>query len=89
MKLKKILLPALLFISLFTISAAEEWNVPKERITYDIMYKWGLINKKAGSAALTTYPDAAPNKFRAHLSAASAPWADKFFMVRDTLKGLI
>ena len=89
MKLKKILLPALLFISLFTISAAEEWNVPKERITYDIMYKWGLINKKAGSAALTTYPDAAPNKFRAHLSAASAPRADKIFMLRDTLKGLI
>ena len=89
MKLKRLFLSVLLLLSILTTWAAEDWNVPKEHITYDVMYKWGLINKKAGSATIATYPDAIPDKFRAHLSAASAPWADKFFMVRDTLKGLI
>ena len=76
-------------LSLFSASAAGKWMVPKEKLTYDVMYKWGLINKKAGSATITTYPDASPSEFRAHLSAASASWADRFYMVRDTLKGSI
>ncbi len=53
------------------------------------MYKWGLINKKAGSATIQTFTDNSPKEFRAILTAASAPWADKFFLVRDTLKGTI
>lgn len=68
---------------------ATGWAVPQERITYDVMYKWGLINKKAGSATITTQVSPASNEFKAHLAAASAPWADKYFMVRDTLRGTI
>ncbi len=89
MKLTRLIASALLALSLTAAASGNEWNVPKERITYDVMYKWGLINKKAGSAVITTYPEASAKEFRAHLSAASAPWADKFFMVRDTLKGMI
>lgn len=69
--------------------AAAAWNVPKENLTYDVMYKWGLINKKAGSVSLTTTPHAAKQEFDAHLVGATAPWADHFFMLRDTLKGTI
>lgn len=68
-------------------SAVSAWNVPKETITYDIMYKWGLINKKAGSVSLTTEPSG--DRFRARLTGATAPWADHFFKVRDTLRGTI
>ena len=84
MKLTRLIASALLALSLTAAASGNEWNVPKERITYDVMYKWGLINKKAGSAVITTYPEASEKEFRAHLSAASAPWADQFFMVRDT-----
>lgn len=89
MKLKLIISAAILLASLFPALAAETWTVPAETVTYDVMYKWGLINKKAGSATIRTFPDASPKEFRALLTAASAPWADKFFLVRDTLKGSI
>ena len=65
------------------------WNVPRERLTYDVMYKWGLINKKAGSVSLVTRPHSTKNDFQAVLTAATAPWADNIFMLRDTLMGTI
>ena len=45
MKLKLIISTTILLTSLFTIAAAEKWTVPEETVTYDVMYKWGLINK--------------------------------------------
>lgn len=66
------------------------WSVKPETVTYDVMYKWGLINKKAGSVAMTaSFNNTDRSSFSALLTAASAPWADRFFMVRDTLKGTI
>ena len=65
------------------------WNVPRERLTYDVMYKWGLINKKAGSVSLVPRPHSTKNDFQAVLTAATAPWADNIFMLRDTLMGTI
>lgn len=65
------------------------WNAPKETLTYDVMYKWGLINKKAGSVSLTTTPLPGKPHFSSELTGATAPWADKFFEVRDTLRGTI
>ena len=62
-----------MLLTLAIPAMASAWNVPKERVTYDIMYKWGLINKKAGSVALETHPDSATSQFRARLTAATAP----------------
>lgn len=56
-----------------------------ESFSYRVMYKWGLINKQAGHATITLQPEG--DKYRAQLTAASETWADKFFMVRDTLNG--
>ncbi len=86
--MKKILLVASLLTTLVSY-AAFAWDVPKERLSYDVMYKWGLINKKAGSVSLTTSPHATQHEFNAELVGATAPWADHFFMLRDTLKGTI
>ncbi len=61
--------------------------VGKETIGYDIMYKWGLINKKAGEVSVTTYPSG--SRFKSELIGITAPWADKFYIVRDTLRGEI
>lgn len=57
-----------------------------ETLHYKVIYKWGLINKVAGSATLTLRPRH-DGGFTTTLTAASAPWADKFYMVRDTLRG--
>lgn len=83
---------ALILTILYTLAAPfalRGWTVPKERLTYDIMYKWGLINKKAGSVDVTTYPRSGKPEFRAQLTGATAPWADRFYLVRDTLNGTI
>lgn len=56
-----------------------------ETLQYRVMFKWGLINKKAGSATLTLTHG--PAGYESLLSAKSEPWADKVFCVRDTLIG--
>lgn len=87
-KIYALLLAALLIGSLPAF-AASGWTVPAENITYNIMYKWGLVNKKAGEVSIRTTPDAGNGEFSAFLTGRTAKWADKFFMVRDTLKGKI
>lgn len=81
-------LMALLLAALVPFPAsADTWKVPQETLTYDVMYKWGVINKKAGSVALRTTHNG--EKFNARLTGATAPWADRFYRVRDTLIGVI
>lgn len=58
-----------------------------ETLSYRVNYKWGLINKQAGRAKLTL--KVSDDHYSAVLTAASEPWADKIYMVRDTLRGLI
>lgn len=54
-----------------------------EILHYKVMYKWGLIHKKAGDVEISLHSDG--NKYVAALTASSAPWADKIYCVRDTL----
>ncbi len=56
-----------------------------ETVRYRIFYKWGLINKQAGSAWVTLRDEG--KTYRSQLVAHSAKWADKFYTVRDTLNG--
>lgn len=60
---------------------------PSESIDYRVMFKWGMINKKAGMVNLSTFDNAGGTTFNALLTARSAKWADAFYEVRDTLKG--
>lgn len=54
-----------------------------ETISYKVMYKWGLINKKAGTVDVSLSNDG--DYYKCRLTAASASWADDFYKVRDTL----
>ena len=54
-----------------------------EKLKYVVTYKWGLINKEAGDAILTLNDRG--NYYDIKMTAKSHPWADKVFMVRDTL----
>lgn len=82
------LLALLALVALYpALAVSANWKVPSETLTYDVMYKWGLINKKAGSVALRTTHHG--DHFKARLTGATAPWADRFYRVRDTLLGVI
>jgi hypothetical protein len=78
----------IIMLSLGSFAKADTWSVPKEKLTYDVMYKWGLIHKKAGSVSLTTNVGTG-STFNSKLTGATASWADKFYKVRDTLTGTI
>lgn len=72
---------------LFPVSA-QAWNVSKETLTYDIMYKWGVLNKKTGSVTIRS-ESPVNGRFNANLTGASAPWVDHLYKLRDTLRGTI
>lgn len=60
-------------------------HLEPETLHYRVMFKWGLINKKAGTASLSLAHD--NESYFAQLTAKSEPWADRFYKVRDTLNG--
>ncbi len=71
-----------------TLAFIAEAKIPtytNERLQYRVTYKWGFIQKKAGSAEIKLTRDS--TEFSAMLTARTQPWADRIFMVRDTLRG--
>lgn len=75
----------LIFASVLIAGSAALSAVQPEALHYKVMFKWGLINKKAGTATLTLRE--ADSKYETRLTAASEPWADRIYRVRDTLNG--
>ena len=69
------------------LSAAATALPSSESLNYRVMYKWGLINKQAGSACLSIKTSG--SQYKLALTARSAPWADKFYCLRDTLTGIV
>lgn len=80
-------LAAALFVMLSVVQATAKVNIPAETLNYKVMFKWGLINKKAGWARLEYTPGAVTSE--AVLYAASEPWADRLYTLRDTLYSTI
>ncbi|MBD5326185.1 MAG: DUF3108 domain-containing protein [Bacteroides sp.] len=56
-----------------------------ENLNYRVTYKWGFIQKQAGSANFLLKKT--PDFYTATLTARTQPWADRIFQVRDTLTG--
>lgn len=77
-----------LMVALLIPMAAYAWDVPKENLTYDIMYKWGLVNKKTGTVSVRTETPR-NGRFNSRLTATTAPWVDHLYRLRDTLRGNI
>lgn len=65
-------------------AAGASHNFDNETLRYRVLFKWGLINKTAGYATIRMLPGSG-EMCTAELTAASEPWADKFYKVRDTL----
>lgn len=72
-----------LLIIVFGMAAPAARTVPTETLHYKVLFKWGLINKKAGTATLTLTPRA--DYLVARLTARNESWADGFYKLRDTL----
>ncbi len=77
----------LLLFAAMAIGAYANHTFTDETVRYKVMYKWGLINKQAGTATITLRDRG--DHYSAQLTARSEPWADRFYSVRDTLNGLI
>lgn len=63
--------------------AASPVSLVDETLTYDVMYKWGFINKVAGYATMSLRNDG--DLYRASVFAENAPWANNIYMLSDTL----
>lgn len=79
------ILGLLLIIGQSATSYAQEFK--NESLSYKVMFKWGMVNKQAGTATLTIRNSG--SRYITQLTAASASWADHFYKVRDTLNGVI
>lgn len=80
----RLFLTSLLLIAVLAPASAGARSFDNEKLRYKVLYKWGLINKTAGYADIRMLPGGG-NECTAQLTAASEPWADRFFRVRDTL----
>lgn len=75
----------LLLLLFFAGIMATARSFDNEALRYKVLYRWGLINKTAGYADIRMLPGGG-EMCNAQLTAASEPWADKFYKVRDTLR---
>lgn len=78
----------MLLLCASAVSVSANHKIANEELKYRVMYKWGLINKRAGTVTVFTQNNH-DHTFSSVLVGHSAKWADKFFMVRDTLRGKI
>lgn len=76
-----------LLAAVMSVAAGYAMRFDDESLDYKVNYKWGLIHKQAGHATLTLKNNG-PHYY-VQLTAASEPWADRFYQVRDTLNGVI
>lgn len=76
---------AFIFISL---CGQKSWAAfSNETLHYVISYKWGMVHKDAGEATLSMRNSG--GNYNIVLAAKTKPWADKIFMVRDTLRATV
>ncbi len=83
----KVKYTAWLMCVLFLSTAFRVSAFSNESLPYVISYKWGLIHKDAGEATLRL--ERKGDNYNVSLVAKTKPWADKVYMVRDTLLGTI
>lgn len=84
--LNKIWIALFVAVSMASSSYAGS-NFGNETLNYVITYKWGLISKDTGDATLTLKNQG--SKYYMKLCGKTRRWADKFFIVRDTLTSVV
>ena len=90
--MKKIRILSAVLLTLISLNAKSQSlrpNIVNEKLTYDVMFKWGFIEKTAGIINLITQPEDNSDYFRAIMTGRSVDLADNIYTVRDTLLGRI
>ncbi|MDE7125835.1 MAG: DUF3108 domain-containing protein [Muribaculaceae bacterium] len=72
-----------LFSYVLNAAGGDRHVFPDEILTYKVMFKWGLVNKQAGTVDIALKSDG--DRYYSTLTAKSASWADHIYKVRDTL----
>ncbi len=85
--MKKLKILYFLLTAVFCCQLANAATFQDETLNYVVSYKWGLIHKDAGEATLSLKNKG--SNYYVTLTGKTKPWADKFYQVRDTLKGTI
>lgn len=75
----------LLITLMYSVHASAAFQ--NESLNYVITYKWGVVHKDAGEARLSLRNNG--NNYQIILTARTKQWADKIFMVRDTLRATV
>ena len=83
-KIRYVLVALLVWLCCGMISAS---GFADETLHYVVAYKWGLIHKDAGEATLSLRNRG--SEYFITLTGKTKPWADGFYMVRDTLQGRV
>jgi len=78
-----------LSVALVCVVSALAASPGAETLDYKVMFKWGLINKQAGTVRITCTDPDSRGDVKARLTAKSASWADRFYKLRDTLSGTL
>lgn len=86
--MKKIFTLLFILVTLQVAVAQDSYAPSLETLRYKVMYKWGFIQKQAGTVSVRTHTFD-DGYFKSTLVGRSATWADKFYSVRDTLMGTI
>lgn len=81
------LLPLLMFACFLGTGRSGAAVFANETLKYDIVYKWGMIHKKTANATLSLRSSG--NNYILSLTARTLPWADRYFIVRDTLTSVV
>lgn len=71
-------------VLVFMANCAKALSYQEERVNYKVEYRWGFINKMAGTGTVVT--SCTPQgRFSGHLTGHSIPWGGRIYSVRDTL----
>lgn len=73
-----------LILTAMTAVSLHAINFSHETLNYRVTYKWGLIQKNAGTASLRLDHDGG-ELYTGVLTSQSDRWADRIYSVRDTL----
>ena len=81
---KNALLTTAAFALLIAAPKAQARTYTSEKLSYQIVYHWGMIWKHAGNATLSIKRNGAD--YKAELVCWTRSWADKIYPLRDTLR---
>lgn len=81
-------LTVLLALAAITATEGGAATFGSRTVNYSVSYRWGFINKTAGSGTVTTSSDA-DGRFTGRLEGHSIPWGGRIYSIEDELQAVM